>query len=128
MRLLSALLITGAVLLIPLTVASAAPKSGPFVGNWTAIDKFDDSNLTLVVKGQGAGKHPITLFDDRATACGGGTATAKDVGTVTGNVLSATLKVKCANGSFVPDTPYTFTYDPSTGKLTDSYGVVWSRA
>ena len=127
MRFLSALLIAGAVLLIPLTVASAAPKSGPFVGNWTAIDKFDDSNLTLVVKGQGAGKHPITLFDDYATACVGGTATAKDVGTVTGNVLSATLKVKCANGSFVPDTPYSFTY-LATDKLIDSYGVVWNRA
>ena len=127
MRFLSALLIAGAVLLIPLTVATAAPMSSPFVGTWAATDIPDGSNMTLVVKGQGAGKHPVTLFDNDATACGGGTATAKDVGTVTGNVLSATLKVKCANGSFVPDTPYSFTY-LATDKLIDSYGVVWNRA
>ena len=69
----------------------------------------------------------MTLRDNDATACGGGTAVVKGKGAVADTVLTVTFRVHCASGAEVADTPYTFTYDSTTNTLTDSFGVVWSR-
>jgi hypothetical protein len=102
----------------------AAP-SDPFKGKWQSVDT-DGSNQLLALGGAGSTRQ-VTLHDDFASACGGGVAVVRGIGTVAGDSLSGTFAVRCANGTAVPDTPVTWEYDSETDTLTDSFGVVWSR-
>ncbi|HEX9890898.1 MAG TPA: hypothetical protein VGB28_02405 [Actinomycetota bacterium] len=104
--------------------AGAAPPD-PFHGAWKSIDT-DGSNQNLSFGGGGTTRQ-VRLFDDFASGCGGGIATARGIGTVAGDSLDVTLSVRCANGTFIPDTPVTFTYDGGTDTLDDSFGVTWNR-
>jgi hypothetical protein len=99
MRLLSVVLLTGALL-----IASAGGVVGyepsPFEGVWFAIDS-DGSSLTLEIQASGSGKHKVTFDDDDASVCGPGIhpITIKGSGTVTDDVLNWESKgFKCPNG------------------------------
>lgn len=104
--------------------ASAAPPD-PFHGGWKSIDT-DGSSQTLSFGGSGDTRR-VRLVDTFASGCGGGMATASGVGTLSSNTVFVTLEVRCANGSFIPDTDVAFTYDADTDTITDSFGVDWHR-
>lgn len=42
----------------------------PFVGEWTATDPHDGSNMTLTITRSDDGNYSITLMDDGSTGCG----------------------------------------------------------
>jgi hypothetical protein len=80
-----------------LLVCSSAlgATADPFTGAWTATDT-DGSTLRLEISAAGvAGVRHVTLFDDFATGCGGGSATAIGSGGVSGDTLEANLLVRC---------------------------------
>jgi hypothetical protein len=41
--------------------------------------------------------------------------------------MTVTLSVRCHNGSPNPGATVTYTYDPATNTLLDTFGVTWSR-
>jgi len=57
----------------PPTVQTPAPKPvgvDPFLGEWTAIDPHDGSNINLTIMRNEDGDYSITLHDDGSTGCG----------------------------------------------------------
>jgi hypothetical protein len=90
---LSTMVAVSAALLICSSALGASDD--PFTGAWTATDT-DGSTLRLQIGGaNAAGVRHVTLFDDFATGCGGGSATAIGRGGVTGNILDASVLVRC---------------------------------
>jgi len=124
MKLLRALLLAMSLAVVVVGTTLASPRD-PFHGNWKSTDT-DGSRQSMAFGGHADWRN-VTLRDNDATACGGGTAVVKGKGAVADTVLTVTFRVHCASGAEVADTPYTFTYDSTTNTLTDSFGVVWSR-
>ena len=111
----------GAVSLALASYGSAAPKD-PFVGAWESID-LDGSYQQLSIGGNGP--YHLAYFDDYASTCGGGHATAIGTGTVDGYDLDAELLVRCLKQHSTFESEPTFTYDPATDTL---FGwVTWTR-
>ncbi len=118
-----------------LIVVNPSPASNPFVGAWLSVDT-DGSNQELIIsEGSGATLN-INYTDFGASACGKdsyGTpiyaATAAGSLTATGNVLTGNLPIYCQKNSatLLVNHDFYFTLDPATGRLTDSFGVVWNR-
>jgi hypothetical protein len=95
----------------------------PFTGAWTATDT-DGSTLRLQIGGaNAAGVRHVTLFDDFATGCGGGSGSAIGSGEVSGNTLEANVLVRCqsTNTTF----PATIPIEAVDGTLIS--GVVFVR-
>ncbi len=46
---------------------------------------------------------------------------------ISGLTMTVTLSVRCHNGSPNPGATVTYTYDPATNTLLDTFGVTWSR-
>jgi hypothetical protein len=102
--------------------ALGAPDD-PFTGAWTATDT-DGSTLRLQIGGaNAAGVRHVTLFDDFATGCGGGSATAIGSGGVSGNTIEASALTRChsTNTTF----PSTISIEAVDGTLIS--GVVFVR-
>jgi hypothetical protein len=98
-------------------------SADPFTGAWTAIDT-DGSTLRLQIgDANAAGVRHVTLFDDFATGCGGGSATAIGSGAALGNTLEADVLVRChsTNTTF----PSTISIEAVDGTLIS--GVVFVR-
>jgi von Willebrand factor type D domain len=112
----------------PAAFASTAAHSAgdPWIGKWKSVDT-DGSNQTLTITRRGDGAYDVILFDDYASSCGGGTATGAGVGTVSGNTMSGTTTITCADGRVTGTFPFKGTYDAKTDTFTDGLGVVWSR-
>ena len=126
------------VIAFTMTVLAATPAAAmtakpfdPFVGSYRSID-FDGSNQLLALGGPDASwlanVRAVVYLDDAATVCGGRRSFAEGFGVVDGNTIVAFFEVYCGNaGNKVADDVITFTADPTTATLTDSYGAVWSR-
>lgn len=111
----------------PATAASAVDDV--FRGAWAGIDS-DGSNLTLTIEGTGqAGRHSVTYFDDAATLCGGGPATAQGSGKVEGDTMYVSWTAACRTGGnpFRGKIAFTFEYDTEADTLTDNFGVTYYR-
>ena len=52
------------------TPATKPADSDPFLGEWTAADPHDGSNMTLTIMPGDDGNYSITLIDDGSTGCG----------------------------------------------------------
>jgi hypothetical protein len=115
-------------------VASASTSYDPFRGSWTSKDSGDGSDQTLSIQGSGAaGRHSVFLHDTVATrACGGGPANVTGSGTVDGATLTWFFTVTCPAGGRPPIIgrvgPGFFTYNPTSGTLTDDTGTIWYPA
>jgi len=123
---LAALVLTVA---IP-AAALAAPAATPFAGTWVSIDT-DGSSQLLIVSG---GSRPSVVYQDfYASGCDtfAGPAThwvSAGRGTVDGVLLIADF-VKSGCGTFLQGGyEDSFQYDSGTDTVTDSSGIVWSRA
>ena len=120
-------LVLGVVLVLGAPPAAAA--QGDLAGTWTSIDT-DGSNQTLTITGSGARVYAMSLFDDSASLCDGAPASANGSGRVDGEDLFMRVAAVCLPGGNrlrgVID--IAFTYDAASDTLTDSFGVVWSRA
>jgi len=116
-----ALALVAAVSLALASSGSAAPKD-PFIGAWESID-IDGSYQRLSIGGNGP--YHLAYFDDYATACGGGHATAIGSGTVDGYDLHAEQLVRCLKQHSTFEFESTFTYDPATDTLFS--WVTWTR-
>jgi len=132
-------LIAGILTISLLVVASAVTARGnssPFRGSYRGVDTpFDNSNMLLAFGGpdsSGGGPSDIRRViwkDEVATAsCYGDPFFAEGVGFMDGNTILVVFEIYCGNAAgLIGQDVVEFTYDPATGTLTDSYGVVWSR-
>jgi len=124
-------LVLATMFVVRAATVNAAPPTNPFVGAWESTD-VDGSHQTLAIGGGATGSH-VRLYDDGASVCDPPLtrpAIATGVGAISGNDLTVTLTVYCLQPrEFHSITPATFTYDPGTDTLTDSFGggVVWYR-
>lgn len=110
--------------------AVAAPTASPFAGTWVSTD-FDGSSQLLLVSG---GARPSVVYQDfYASGCDthASPAThwvAAGRGTIEGDVLVANF-VKSGCGTFGQGGyEDSYVYDAGADTLTDSFGIVWTRA
>jgi hypothetical protein len=133
-----AAVLTMAVLVATSPAAALAAGPDPFTGSYRAIDtSFDNSNMLLAFGGPDqpptAGPGPegirrVVWIDDAGTVCGGDRFFAEGIGFIDGDTILVIIEVYCGNaGNLIGEDVVEFTADASAGKLTDSYGVVWSR-
>jgi len=118
-----------AALSIGLTSQGSPGSKPPFMGAWESIDNYDGSDQVMAIGG-GAGRHHVTLYDDRATlACKEteGPATAIGFGSVDGDELDVVGLVRCPSEQETYEWYTTFTYHPSDDTLTDPVGSTWYR-
>jgi hypothetical protein len=120
-----------------LLLAAAAPHAPPtprgFAGNWNAIDP-DGSNLRLRFKsepGSDGFVFEINLYDDRCSACEDAPAQGHGVG-VLGEENQMQFSVawwglRWSDAIFGPFSD-SFTYDPESDTVTDSFGIVYHRS
>jgi hypothetical protein len=107
---------------------SAAPKeASPFVGQWEAIDVFDDSYMQMKITGHHQPNH-VKLVDDWASACPEeGPATL--IGKVTYSdavLMEMDSRVRCHMGNDQWDgSGWLELIDPDL--LTDEWGNLWTR-
>ncbi|MGH2674165.1 MAG: hypothetical protein ACRDKA_04480 [Actinomycetota bacterium] len=117
----------------------ADQPTGPFMGTWVSTDQ-DGSSQTMTIRASGEGAYEIVVHDDSASVCSGAPSTM----TGTGRLDSATELfvpspvLACDDGSEPAAVSgpalqeqlrnLTFAHDPAADTLTDSFGVVWSRA
>ena len=108
--------------------ALAAGPSDPFVGSYRAVDTaFDNSNMLLAFGGP-SGIRRVIWLDDRGTVCGGERFFAEGVGFTDGNTIFVVFELYCgSSGNLIGEDVLELTADPTTGTLTDSYGIVWAR-
>ncbi len=123
------ILLTG-VLAIAMAVPAIAQAATPedVNGVWTSIDPVDGSNQIMEVRVNPANRARIVLFDDFATGCGGGAADARGNGSLSGDDVTVTFRVRCENRTRVGPVTVIYTYDQATDTLSDGFGTVWSRA
>jgi hypothetical protein len=127
-----ALVVAIAALAVQLAVApvSASPAGNAFAGTWQSIDTDGSSQLLIV----SAGSKPSVVYQDfYASGCDrfGGPATHW-VGAGTGSIDGDLLEVwfhKSGCGAFLMG-GYgdAYLYDAGADTLTDTFGIVWSRA
>ena len=108
----------------------AAPSASPFAGSWVSTD-FDGSSQLLLVSGGG---HPSVVYQDfYASGCDtfAGPAThwvAAGRGSVEGDFLYIDYH-KSGCGTFLQGGYFDwYSYDSGSDTLTDSVGIVWTRA
>lgn len=117
-----------AALLLGSLAVPALAAGSPFKGLWVSID--DDGSIQLLSVSSGA--EPTVVYEDfYASVCPGPAPkhwVAAGNGEIAGNVLSVTFR-KSGCGTFGAG-GYTdwYAYDAGADTLTDSYGIVWSRA
>lgn len=111
----------------------------PFIGEWTATDPHDGSNMTLTIMRREDGNYNITLIDDGSTGCGVDHAGKPKVGielVLTANVIGSTLyatstSVTCLNSppsSLGVKINQNFSYKAGTDTLWDDANRVdWKR-
>lgn len=92
-------------------------------GLWAGVD-IDGSNQLMLIAGSEASLR-LLLFDDDATVCGGGPVLAFGSGSLTGDVVSATYRLWCFNGTTVGPASITYTFDAASGTLLDGVGATW---
>ena len=124
-------------LVLAASVAMAAGKGDPFSGTYRGIDTpFDNSNMLIAFGGPDASgsqgpsdiRRVIWLDEVATDACDGDRFFAEGVGFVDGSSILVVFEIYCGNASgLLGQDVVEFTYDPATGTLTDSYGVVWNR-
>jgi hypothetical protein len=110
--------------------ATAWASPGGLAGTWTSIDG-DGSLQTLDVTGSGQTAYSMVYVDESATvACDGAPARISGPGFVDGDVVVMYGTLVCIPGGNVVRSRLTlsFEYNPDTGTLTDSFGIVWQRA
>ena len=114
---------------IGLSAAPAVAAQGDLTGTWTSIDG-DGSNQTLTITGSGIRSYALFLVDDEATLCDTDPARATGSARVEGNELFMRAAVTCVPGGnhLRGVIEIGFTYDGGDDTLTDSFGIVWSRA
>ena len=117
------------------SAVAVAPASNAFVGTWVSVDS-DGSNQQIVITQNADNTFTMDYIDYGASACGKDSydkplysATANGVLTGTGSTLSGTLGVYCQRNpaGLLSDINFQFTYDAGSGKLTDNWGVVWTK-
>jgi hypothetical protein len=120
-------LVVGLMVALSIGLASANSRAAkdPFVGAWESIDS-DGSHQRLSIGG-GSGVYHVAYFDDWATLCGGGQATAIGSASADGYDLhTEPLLVRCLKQhSILNPMDFTFTYDPATDTLVS--WVIWNR-
>ena len=122
--------LTGVALSLAMLATPVSAGSSRFAGIWTSTDT-DGSSQMLTVSG---GANPSVVYQDfYASGCDrfGGPAThwvGAGKGEIDGDVLIAFFhKSGCGTfgqGGYVDE----YTYDSVSGTLTDTFGIVWSRA
>jgi hypothetical protein len=114
-----------AALSIGLASDNSRAAKDPFVGAWESID-LDGSHQRLSIGG-GSGAYHVAYFDDWATLCGGGQATAIGSGSAADYDLhTEPLLVRCLKQHFILGyMDFTFTYNPATDTLVSD--VIWNR-
>ena len=119
-------LIASAAVLIYALGGDSEPNTRAFAGSWSSIDQ-DGSNQTLaVIRRANTDSYDLTLEDDDAQTCGGGSVDGTGVGNVAGNRLSFKIRLTCASGPKL-EFFYPLTYYAADDTLVDRTGVVWSR-
>ena len=118
----------GAALSLGLT-QPASGTAGPLSGTWTSTDS-DGSSQIMTIQGSGQRAYAITAVDLAATLCGGAPALVVGAGSVVEDGLDAVITVACIPGGNLLRfrVPISYEYDAGADTLTDSFGVVWSRA
>jgi len=110
--------------------ATAWASPGALAGTWTSVDG-DGSLQTLEITGSGETAYSMVYVDESATgACNGAPARVSGPGFVDGDVVVMFGTLVCLPGGNVFRSRITleYEYDPATGTLSDSFGVVWHRA
>lgn len=106
--------------------AAGSAQADPWIGKWKSVDT-DGSNQTLTIAKKADGAYDVLLHDDRASACGGIAANGVGVGNVSGNTMTGTTTITCADGRVLGTFPFKGTYNAAGDTFTDGLGVVWSR-
>ena len=117
-------------LVLAMLPATAWASSGGLAGTWTSVDA-DGSVQTLDIRGSGQTAYSMVYVDESATdACNGAPARVSGPGFVAGDVVVMYGTLVCLPGGNVFRSRLTlsYEYDPDTGTLTDSFGIVWHRA
>jgi hypothetical protein len=117
-------------LVLAMLPATAWASSGGLAGSWTSVDA-DGSLQTLDITGSGQTAYSMVYVDESATgACDGARARVSGPGFVDGDVVVMYGTLVCLPGGNVFRSRLTlsYEYDPDTGTLTDSFGIVWHRA
>lgn len=109
-----------------------------FAGEW-ATEQGDDTAHTMRVDLLGSGRAEVNIEDEFASVCSGATLQVTGAGSFLpdGALVLNSPTVTCTDGSR-PETSsgrsfheqfenLTFTLDPLTGTLTDSFGLRWTR-
>ncbi len=120
------------IMIAAVLVVGAAAAPDPFKGTWYSVD-IDTSNQTLRIGGGPGSSYHARYYDEGASVCGwipgasGPAASANGSLSATGLVLSGSLPVYCLTSprTFYGDGSFTFTYDPGTDTMLDSWGVTW---
>ena len=111
---------------------------GPFLDTWATTD-LDESTPTMMIQVSEADTVEIVVHDDYASVCSGAGSTMTGTGRLhdTTKIVVLTPVLTCDDGSepeAVSGPPLeeqlqnlTFTRDPGTDTLTDSFGLVWTR-
>ena len=127
MRVLRSAAIVGALLMLAVSAATAAPAD-PFKGAWVSVDN-DGSNQRLSFGGAGSTRS-VSLFDDGASACGypdvNVSARLSGRGTIDGDTLTVDLAGQCSPGGDPIGATVEYSA-PGDGTLVDSFGVTWHR-
>lgn len=124
----AAALLVGSAMILAAPAVAAAATPGDVDGFWTSVDAADGSNQIHIITELPGGGFGSVLFDDDATvACGGGPAIATGSGSLSGDTLTVTHRIRCLNGADAPDASIDYVYDPDTGTLNESSGTVWTN-
>jgi len=107
----------------------ASGATGSLSGTWTSTDT-DGSSQIMTITGSGQRAYAITGVDLVATLCDGAPALFVGSGTVVEDGLVSVATATCIPGGNLLRfrVPIDYVYDAGADTLTDSFGVVWSRA
>lgn len=107
----------------------ASGAAGSFSGTWTSIDN-DGSSQVMTITGSGQRAYSIAVIDSAATLCGGDPAQVIGPALVVEEGLISIGTATCLPGGNVLRfrVEIAYEYDAGSDTLTDSFGVVWSRA
>jgi hypothetical protein len=121
-------LVLGVALSLSLT-QPASGAAGSLSGTWTSTDT-DGSSQVMTITGSGQRAYAITAVDSVASLCGGAPALIVGAGSVVEDGLVSLATVTCVPGGNLLRfrVAISYEYDAGADTLTDSFGVVWSRA
>lgn len=108
-----------------------APEGAYLLGQWTAIDIVDGSNMTLTFDLAAGSGMVFEIYDDGATTCGGTPLYEFPGGGAVGftgpNSFQITGSGTCAVTGEVVNFAIDMTYDGATDTLIESGGQTWTR-